>query len=409
MNGNIQAICAELDVISKLYNESRSIDRKGDDVAANAKREMENVCDAALEKLEEFKDEQFDNATLKTPKSPYARLSVPPTLQKPEGLRSDGSLNFKAPLNLTIKLDKEFKQARKHTFFGIAGLAALVVGFLLDGMVSVFMTVLSVVGGLLFIFALSWWYGTGRHLNKWFKNWEKSIAKWEDEKKKWIEETDKILSEKSSYFEDFVKFETEFLAIAKVCEAECQKVADEADQQMAIIQTARDKELEILKAQDKAVLAELNSHSLINSELYGEAGRIAKFLKQGRASDLKEAINLAFDEMRREKEEKARREEARRREEILEQQAEDNRAHNAQMARQAEEQAREQREHDLAMEAAARDQARAARMQADAAQKQAEAAKRQSVAPCAQCVNYTKCSYNTRSRATANCGGFRPR
>ncbi len=358
MNGNIQAICAELDLISKLYNERRSIDRKGDDVVVNAKREMDNLCDAALEKLEEFKDEQFDNATLKTPKSPYARLSVPPTLQKPEGLMSDGSLKIKDFLNSTIKLDKEFKQARKHTFFGIAGLAALVCGFLFGGMDSGFTTVLILAGGVLALLALAWWSRTGRHLNKWFKNWENSIAKWEDEKKKWIEETDKILSEKSSYFEDFVKFETEFLAIAKVCEAECQKVTDEVNQQIAIIQTARNKELEILSAQDKAVLAELNAHSLISSELYGEAGRIAKFLKQGRASDLKEAINLAFDEMRREKEEEARREEARRREEILEQQA--------------------------------------------------DAAKRQSVAPCEQCANYSKCTYITRSHATANCAGFRP-
>ena len=83
--------------------------------------------------------------------------------------------------------------------------------------------------------------------------------------------------------------------------------------------------------------------------MFGSALHISKLLETGRADTLKEAINLAFDEDRKDAEEEARQIEAARKEAILEQQTQDAREHNAAMEREA-------REHNLAMQAAAREQ-----------------------------------------------------
>ena len=138
-------------------------------------------------------------------------------------------------------------------------------------------------------------------------------------------------------------------------------------------------------------------------------------LKTGRADTLKEAINLALEEDRKDREEAERRAEARQQEAILERQARDNRMHNEAMQRAAEEEARATRAHNAAMEKEARAQAQAAAAQAreaarqtEIAQKQARDAQRAASARCAGCANNLKCSYKTKQNA-GSCGAYRPR
>ena len=124
----------------------------------------------------------------------------------------------------------------------------------------------------------------------------------------------------------------------------------------------------------------------------------------GRADTLKEAINLAFEEDRKDAEEISRQLEASRQEAILEQQAEEarmhqqaleraTREHNAAMEKQA-------HEHNLAMQAIAKEQNRLAKEQNNIARKQNEftAADHRR---CQNCKNRSSCS-----RDIHNCGSF---
>ena len=156
--------------------------------------------------------------------------------------------------------------------------------------------------------------------------------------------------------------------------------------------------MEELYNQKEILINELTSTTLIPEELYCYAYRISSMLKQKRADSLKEAINLVFDEKRKEEEEEARREEAARREAILERQAYDNRMHNEAMQRVAEEEARAAREHNAAME-------RAAQEQNDILKKSAESQQRAASARCNTCANRFNCSYEKKQ--AYSCSSYR--
>ena len=168
------------------------------------------------------------------------------------------------------------------------------------------------------------------------------------------------------------------------------------------------KKAEQLHAEIDAIATQLDEVTLINKGMLNMAWRISDMLKQGRAETLKEAINLAFDEARKDEEEAERREEARIQEEILEQQALDNRMHNEAMQRAAEEEARANRAHRIAMEKAADEQAKAMAKQAEIAKQQARDAQKAAIARCASCANYSKCTPSARANS-GSCGGYRPR
>lgn len=104
------------------------------------------------------------------------------------------------------------------------------------------------------------------------------------------------------------------------------------------------------------VTEQLNAVTLIQPDLFDNAASISKLLRTQRADTLKEAINLAIEEERKENQERERREEARRQEAILEEQAYQTRMHERAMEQAAERQAAEARAHAAAMEAQARAQ-----------------------------------------------------
>ena len=156
------------------------------------------------------------------------------------------------------------------------------------------------------------------------------------------------------------------------------------------IQKAFSKKHDDLNNQLENTETQLSAVTLIHPDLFGSALHIAKLIETGRADTLKEAINLAFDEDRKDAEEEARQMEAARKETILEQQAEAleraAREHNAAMEREA-------REHNLAMQAAAREQNNIAREQNRLAKQQNNAREQYKVTHadltrCYACKNY---------------------
>jgi hypothetical protein len=146
-------------------------------------------------------------------------------------------------------------------------------------------------------------------------------------------------------------------------------------------------ELEELDQEWKEICNQLESVTLIHSDLFYIAWRISSALRKGRAATLKEAINIAINDERLAQEEAARQAEARRQEAILQRQA----AQAAESARRAEE--------------AARKQARDAEYAARAQERKAEEAAR---SRCLACVNYHKCSY-TVQKNSLSCSAFTPK
>ena len=203
------------------------------------------------------------------------------------------------------------------------------------------------------------------------------------------------------------------------CVEKCRTEHDKAIERLAqmdekVVKKALNR-LEVIESKVHALETELSEYDVIHPAYFDLAYEIARVLETGRASELPSAINIALEDKRLNDEENARRAEAERREAILEQQARDNRMHNAAMQRAAEEEARATRAHNAAMERAAEAQAKAAVAQAkeaakqsEIAQKQARDAERAASARCAGCANRAKCSYTAKQNAGA-CGAYRPR
>jgi translation initiation factor IF-2 len=153
-------------------------------------------------------------------------------------------------------------------------------------------------------------------------------------------------------------------------------------------------ELEELDQEWKEICNQLESVTLIHSDLFYIAWRISSALERGRATTLQEAINIAIDDERLAREEAARQAEARRQEAILQRQAEDNRRHNEAVERAAREEARR-------AEQEARDQAYRAEREARDKERAAEAR-------CLACVNRNKCSYTVKKNSLS-CSAFCPK
>lgn len=227
---------------------------------------------------------------------------------------------------------------------------------------------------------------------------------------------------KEKLYNVFREYDNAFLSVAEECEAEYNKAKALKTSKLDEIEKKYKKKKNDLVAEKKRLQNQLNSTTLIPEELFEDADRILSMLKLKRADTLKEAINLAFDEKRKDEEEATRREEAARREAILEEQAWDNRMHNEAMQRAAEEEARAMREHNsairehnAAMERAAQAQASAAEAQAREAQKQTQMAKRQAddalraaSERCGRCANYGKCTARFGAGAIG-CPSYMPR
>ena len=234
---------------------------------------------------------------------------------------------------------------------------------------------------------------------------------------------------KDKIYNAFREYDKVFLSVAEECDAEYNKAKAIKASKLDEIEREYNKKKEELVAQKKHFQHQLDGTTLIPEELFEDADRILNMLKLKRADTLKEAINLALDEKRKDEEEAERRKEAARREAILEEQAWDNRMHNEAMQRAAEEEARAMRErnaavrehnaamreHNAAMERAAKDQASAAEAQAREAQKQTQMAKRQADdalraarARCGGCANYVKCTARYHEGAIG-CPAYIPR
>ena len=395
---NIHEIVSELDRISSLYNHYQSLSGEMDHLAEEKEAEDKDFAEEIVATLHSFRESQDKMFSAKRPHISSACLATPPEPpQKPK----------------TSNPVKDIFVGALSGLIMMFSIALWILMVILDTSASglIYFSVLMLFG------SLGFWAVKGAAKATMFIDWQTKQKEWQEKHLKWEADFNRSATkeENERFLNEFREYDTCFLNLVEVCS---QKYADELKHYEAGLEAIKEKHLQKLEQVRDELLKVaqlLDNATLIHSDLYSNAWRISAMLKTGRADSLKEAINLALDEERKDMEEAARRAEARQQEAILEQQARDNRIHNAAMQRAAEEEARATRAHNAAMERAAQAQAQAAQAQAreaarqsEFAQKQARDAQRAASARCANCANSTKCTYKVKQNA-GSCGAYRPR
>ncbi len=390
---NISETISELDRISSLYNHYQSLHAAIENIVDEKNAEDDDFAKEIVATLHEFREKQDQMFSAKKPNiSPACLVAPPEPPQKPKTSNPVKDI-FVAALSGLIMM------------FSVALWILLAIINPDNGAYGLaFFSVLTVFG------SLGFWALKGAAKVTMFIDWQTKQKEWKEKQLKWETEFNRgaTKEEKERFLNESMAYDACFLNLVEACS---QKYSDELKRYevgLASIQEKYLDKLDRLNHELSEVSEQLNNVTLIHSDLFGNAGRISTMLKTGRADSLKEAINLALDEERKDMEEAARRAEARKQEAILEQQARDNRIHNEAMQRAAEEEARATRAHNAAMERAAQAQAREAARQSEIAQKQARDAQRAASARCANCANSTKCTYTAKQNA-GSCGAYRPR
>ena len=399
---NTNEIISELDRITSLFEQAQAVRDAVDDITDD---EENAVVSKHFDILEEFKAEQNKKFSVKKPVVAADCLMLPPPpLTQP---------NFtKASLIGAIS--------------GLAALGALVL-VILSNIIYIggFLTALA---PLVFIALTIYWFVKGSGDVSEVLDWQKKEQEYVVEKKQWENAFNKGATKENNerFLNEFKEYDSAFNKLVEEWLKRLEEELELIDREMTEIHEKNLDKLNKLQEEFSKITEELNKVTLIHSDLFGNAYRISSMLKLGRADTLKEAINMALEEERKDMEEAERRNEARQQEAILERQAEDNRMHNEAMEREAREQNFAMRAHNEAMERAARAQAQAmqaqaaaaeaqtrqaqsqARAQADAATRQAKSIQEASRARCLSCVNSSKCSISVKMNSIS-CGGYRPR
>ena len=173
---------------------------------------------------------------------------------------------------------------------------------------------------------------------------------WKKERKEWLTNASANEVDKQELLNAFKIFDDAFFS-------EMETFAQEEDKELEEYMSRKDEiakpyaqELDFLDDKIQKCFDELTSSDILHQDYILYLDNILRNLETGRADSLKESINIALEDERKDNEESARRQEARRQEEILQEQAYQNQLHNMEMQRKADDQAREARQHAAIME-----------------------------------------------------------
>ena len=359
---DMNEIISELDIISELCDKQKSLENEYENVKTRKEIDDSNLKRKVVSVLDEFQKEEEKKANLIMPEISADCLAMPP----------------KVPNSPKPSKPKFF--LLRGAIIDVVNLIALVVlilGFALCSIPLLYDFVFPLLT-MSMIYLFMYWLVGAMGGDK-FKSWRTDCIDWSKGIVDWEEKFNKAATkaENKRFLDEFKEYDTAFLNFVDACSKKHDEELKACIAQLEIIKDNCISELNRVYNEQVVVINELYEHTVIDSELYDNAWRISGILKKGRADTLKDAINLALDDERKDNEEAARRVEAARQQAILEQQAADNRRHNEKMQRAAEEEARATKEHNAAMEKAAQEQARAAQAQAKAAQDQARIAQQQ--------------------------------
>ncbi len=401
MNSEMTNIIAELNRANSLYDNLQELHRELDHLPTAKSVEEDEIYEETVLKLNEFKSEKDGEFPVKKPLlSPAILTTIPKVPEKPDTKTPEKDIMIGAISALAM-----------------LACAAIWLLMIIINPESGFGLILAYFCPVPLLASIAVFFAVGMPKLKKILDWQAKHETWEKDYADWERNFNNAATaeEDERFLNEFKKYDFAFLELVKACD---KKYEDEEKRCQKALNANKkkydQKELEILNSINE-VEKDLSQVTVIHSSLFEHAWRISSILSTGRADTLKDAINLALEEDRRDKEEAERRAEAQRQEAILEQQAMDNRMHNAAMERAAEEEARRTRAHNAAMERAAQQQAQAAEAQAREAAKQTEMAKKQAndamraaSARCSRCANYSKCSYKVKQNAV-NCAAYTPR
>lgn len=397
---NVKETILELDKVSSMYNRYLELNEALNNLDNEKNEEEDNLLKETTDKLISFKEEQDKKFDAKRPSANLECLKMPP---KPP-VHPDASNPVR---DILIGALSVFLMIFSVAFW-------LILIIINPGNEATGLVVFSV---LLMLSSIGFWAVKGNIMLLEFIEWAEENEKWKIEQNEWEKNFNNHATkqEMQRFLTEFKKYDACFLHLVDICT----KKYDEENKlyldNCLIISKKYIDKIDQIADEMRDISKQFENITIIHSDLFHNAWRISSMLKTGRAETLKEAINLAIDEERKDNEEAARRAEAYEQKKILEQQAYDNYMHNEEMARVAAEEARAMKAHNEAMEKNAKVQAEAAMAQAkeaarqtELAQKQAREAQRAASARCASCVNHLKCSYDVKQNA-GSCGAYRPR
>lgn len=399
-NESILSVIEELDRISNLHLRKCELDSELEHITSDCEQEKTDETDKILHDLKQYQSELT--------KKMEASVPMLPTLGKTSAP--------KRPIKETLQ---------KGLLGAVAGLGAYIFFALWIILVIVNPDESSGVYAISFLLPVL----LIASIVLWVLNQSKVEAyiEWKTKQTEWDQQIDEHIKEdeKARFLKECSEFDGCFLALVEKCDERFNDAELKHQAMMDEITQKYLKKLDVIHSEFNEIFDQLAEVTLIHIDHFEHAWRISSMLKTGRADSLTEAINLAIDEDRKEKEEATRQEEARRQEAILEQQAYDNRMHNEAMQRTAERQARATEAQARAAEAQARAteaQAREAAKQTQMAEQKARNdamnakreererrqaehnAKTAAMQRCYKCANYQSCG---ASRGNPNCGSFR--
>ncbi len=321
---NREATIKELDRIAELYNRRNDLEEEVSEIYNSAEKEQENLSTTVLNELESYQESVNKNFGADMPKlSPIAR-NIPP-----------------------FKPDIDNKKMKRAAICGLIFIAAVVINIIISNVTTTDTIGLAGFGFTFLLIILSIATAIG------YCCWNSEIQKyteWEKKYANWKNQLENIGTFNNDHFyvecDDFEKALEKNIAL---CAAHYDEKNTQFESDSKAITEKWTEKLSSVNAELDNVKGQLDAVTLIHSDLFYSASHIAKLLSTQRADTLKEAINLAIEEDRKDAQEAERRREAQRQEAILEEQAFQTRMHEQAMERSA-------REHAAQMEAQAKAQ-----------------------------------------------------
>ena len=237
------------------------------------------------------------------------------------------------------KTEKDVMMAGVYGLLMYLGIVVLLLGLLLSvggSGLSVIILFLSVAGCIALIRP---WCEKGRKMAD-ILTYEQRCKEYEENIARWKESLDSTMTdeERISFYAECCDFDMSFLGFLKSTLNSIRALVDEHNENKHSLILEYEKKKKDMDQRVIDLENELESIGIISKNYYYLSMDVADVLENGRADTLKEALNIAIDDERKEKEAAERRAEALRQEEILRSRAEEEMRHNQAMEYEARQQ-----------------------------------------------------------------------
>lgn len=380
MEENKQNLIKKLRNTYNLWNETKKAKKQREQLNITEDAEIKGLFNRTNSKIKETVDKEEEKISSR-PLLPKEFLTPPP--QKPE--------------TPDCKTERDVMMTGVHGLLVYVAILFWLSLFLINKLIQENQIVMFIEVAILIALILPWLTKSRKRAN--VLNYDKDCKEYEKKLEEWENQLDSAINEEviEGYLDRCCDFDASFVSFLRDTDAQIKNIINEKNESMHSIHldySNRKKEADeyIQKTEN-----ELESIGVLTVKYYYLAWAVADVLEDGRADSLKEALNIAIEDERREQESQERREEAQRQQEILERQAQEARRHNAEMERNAKEQAEAARK---AYEETARHNKETERQQN----------KRYGNSICLSCANYAgkggRCNGEFVKR-TGSCGSFR--